>query len=98
MRKGFASTIFIMLGFLFIILQSFYFLISKTQSLALITIKRMQKSTMTFKEHYKKLKNGSNMLAKDHNIITIWGERQIITPCQFDGKKWIARYEDTYVK
>jgi hypothetical protein len=58
----------------------------------------MQKSTKIFKEHYQKVKNSYNMANEEHNIITSWGERHIITPCQFDGKNWIPRYEETYVK
>lgn len=98
MNKGFASIVFILFAFLFIILQSFYLIISKTQILALMTINRMQKSTQIFKDHYKKVKNNYQISAKDHNIVTIWGDRQIVTPCLFDGKNWVAQFEETYVK
>ena len=102
MNKGFASIIFILLMFLFIILQSFYLLINKTHLLALTNLKRRQKSTQIFKEHYNKLNNILNnqaMLSSNNpNIITNWGERHIITPCHFDGKNWLIQFEDTYVQ
>jgi hypothetical protein len=102
MNKGFASIIFILLMFLFIILQSFYLLINKTEILALTNLKRRQKSTQIFKEHYNKLNNIINNQAmqssNNPNIITNWGERYIITPCYYDGQNWLIQYEDTYVQ
>jgi hypothetical protein len=97
-NQGFVSVIFIMLIFLFIIVESYYLLIIKTQNLAFQTLKRMEISTEIFKAHYAKLKNQKGQAQIQNNLITVWGERQIITPGKFDGNKWIYVYEETYIK
>jgi hypothetical protein len=97
MNKGFASLIFIILAFIFIIWQSFYLLIIKTQILALHSLRRMKTSTEIFQAHYNKL-NQPTLYAEKKGIVTIWGERQIITPCSYDKNKLLPSYENTYIQ
>jgi hypothetical protein len=98
LNKGFASVIFILLTFLFIILQSFFILILKTQNLSAITMQRIKRSTEIFQAHYAKLKDSTHKTQHQDKIITAWGDRQIITPLIFEGQKWLAKYEDTYLQ
>ena len=73
-------------------------LILKTQNLSALTMQRIKYSTEIFQAHYAKLKDTTHKTQKQDKIITAWGERQIITPCIFDGQKWLVKYEDTYIQ
>jgi hypothetical protein len=99
MNKGFASIVFILLTFTFIIFQSFYLMIIKTNVVAQNTLQRIKTSTKIFKTHYNKLKQPNYNQA--NKIVTSWGERQIITPfiAQLnDHNKLLPSYNNTYIQ
>ena len=96
MRKGFASIVFILLAFMIIICQSFYLMIIKTQVVTFHTLRRMKTSKKIFQTHYNKLKQ-PNIYSEANKIVTTWGERQIITPCD-DNKKLVPSYINTYIQ